>query len=37
MLAAAVREGDAKELAELIKQDPGFNVNMDTPPGFVSC
>jgi len=24
----AVRKGDAKELAELMKQDPGFNVNM---------
>jgi len=25
----AVRSGDAKKLAELIRQDPGFNVNMD--------
>ena len=22
-------KGDAKELAELMRQDPGFNVNMD--------
>ena len=26
---AAVKSGDAKKLAELIRQDPGFNVNMD--------
>jgi len=25
----AVNEGDAKKLAELIRQDPGFKVNMD--------
>jgi len=25
----AVKEGDAKKLAELIRQDPGFDVNMD--------
>ena len=24
----AVQEGDAEELAELIRQDPGFKVNM---------
>ena len=26
---AAVQSGDAKKLAEMIRQDPGFNVNMD--------
>jgi len=26
---AAVEKGDAKKLAELMRQDPGFNVNMD--------
>jgi len=26
---AAVENGDARKLAELIRQDPGFNVNMD--------
>jgi len=28
-MLAAVNSGDAKKLAELIRQDPGFNVNMD--------
>ena len=28
-MKAAVRSGDAKELAELMRQDPGFDVNMD--------
>jgi len=28
-MLAAVQSGDAKELAELMRQDPGFNVNMD--------
>ena len=28
-MLAAVRNGDAKELAELMRQDPGFDVNMD--------
>jgi len=28
-MLAAVEKGDAKELAELIRQDPGFDVNMD--------
>jgi len=28
-MLVAVQSGDAKELAELIKQDPGFEVNMD--------
>jgi len=27
-MLAAVRKGDAKKLAELIRQDPGFDVNM---------
>ena len=27
MMKAAVEKGDVKELAELIRQDPGFNVN----------
>jgi len=29
IMLAAVQYGEAKELAELIQQDPGFNVNMD--------
>ena len=33
---AAVEKGDAKELAELIRQDPGFKVNMERDEyGFV--
>ena len=28
-MLAAVKEGDAKELAGLMRQDPGFKVNMD--------
>jgi len=28
-MLAAVKEGDAKKLAELMRQDPGFNVNME--------
>ena len=28
-MLAAVKSGDAKKVAELIKQDPGFKVNMD--------
>jgi len=28
-MLAAVKKGDAKELAELMRQDPGFDVNMD--------
>ena len=28
-MEAAVQEGNAKKLAELMRQDPGFNVNMD--------
>ena len=31
---AAVQNGDAKELAELMRQDPGFNVNMDYGNGW---
>jgi len=31
---AAVKKGDAKKVAELIKQDPGFNVNMDYKNGY---
>ena len=27
-MKAAVESGDAKKVAELIRQDPGFNVNM---------
>jgi len=27
-MLAAVKEGDAKELSELMRQDPGFDVNM---------
>ena len=33
-MLAAVEKGDAKELAELIRQDPGFNVNMDHGYGW---
>jgi len=29
----AVFDRDAKKLAELIRQDPGFNVNMNHGPG----
>ena len=29
IMLAAVKSGDAKKLAELMRQDPGFNVNMD--------
>ena len=29
MLAAVVENGNAEELAELMRQDPGFNVNME--------
>jgi len=28
-MEAAVKKGDVKELAELMRQDPGFKVNMD--------
>ena len=28
-MLAAVKEGDVKKVAEVIRQDPGFNVNMD--------
>ena len=28
IMLAAVKEGDAKKLAELIRQDPGFKVNV---------
>jgi len=27
-MLAAVKDGDANKLAELMRQDPGFNVNM---------
>ena len=33
-MLAAVESGDAKELAELIRQDPGFKVNMDHEYGY---
>jgi len=32
-MKAAVMRGDAKELAELMRQDPGFDVNMDQSDG----
>ena len=32
-MLAAVNSGDAKKLAELIRQDPGFKVNMDHGDG----
>ena len=34
MLLDAVQRGNAKKLAELIRQDPGFKVNMDHGAGF---
>ena len=33
-MRAAVLSGDAKELAELMRQDPGFKVNMDHGSGL---
>jgi len=33
-MLAAVESGEAKELAELIRQDPGFKVNMDHEYGY---
>jgi len=32
-MLAAVQKGDAKELAELMRQHPGFNVNMNLGSG----
>ena len=32
-MEAAVWKGDAKKVAELIRQDPGFDVNMDHENG----
>jgi len=32
-MLAAVESGDAKELAKLIRQDPGFDVNMNHGDG----
>ena len=32
-MLAAVREGDAKKVAELIRQNPGFKVNMEQDGG----
>jgi len=32
-MLAAVKKGDAKELAELMKQDPNFKVNEDRGEG----
>jgi len=38
IMLAAVESGDAKKLAELIRQDPGFNVNMDLEGnGYSAC
>ena len=34
IMFTAVWEGDAKKLAELIRQDPGFNVNMRDEDGW---
>ena len=34
IMQAAVDGGDAKKLAELIRQDPGFKVNMDHGDGW---
>jgi len=33
-MLAAVKNGNVKELAELMRQDPGFDVNMDHGHGF---
>jgi len=33
-MLAAVESGDVEKLAELIRQDPGFNVNMDHGNGW---
>jgi len=33
-MLAAVKSGDEKELAELMRQDPGFDVNRDHGNGF---
>ena len=33
-MLAAVREGDVKKLAELMRQDPGFKVNMAVDDGY---
>jgi len=33
-MLAAVRSGDAKKLAELIRQDPGFDVNKEDEDGY---
>ena len=32
-MEAAVKSGDAKKVAELIRQNPGFKVNMDHGSG----
>jgi len=32
-MEAAVKKGDVKKFAELMRQDPGFNVNMDLGNG----
>jgi len=36
VMKATVENGDAKELAELMRQDPGFKVNMDLGHGWTS-
>ena len=36
-MLAAVEWGDTKKLAELIRQDPGFDVNMDHENGPPYC
>ena len=33
-MLAAVRKGDTKELAELMRQDPGFKVNQQDEDGW---
>jgi len=33
-MLAAVKEGDAKKVSELMRQDPGFKVNMDLGNGW---
>jgi len=34
-MLAAVESGDAEKVAEIIRQDPGFNVNMDHGYGYL--
>jgi len=33
-MLVAVREGDVKKVAELMRQDPGFDVNQEDEDGY---